>query len=332
MTQLFSLLEEIFPGISFNIFKDFIIFSTIVFFFLIVYISSYLQYKFNIFKFNKNRPGLISKLFNDLFVKYIYNKIGLVKSIFLLSSLLLFLATILYPILGLESHFASLLAFMSSYLFSWILTEYSNNIQLTETQRNLSIIYFRNCRSVVSKIDDRINSIDDQLDKYNDSLPKNNSCTNCSCLTYINEVKQHLESFKSDIIQIQNNVSDVICDDIANYYKLEEIECEIYSLSYSQGEDDKGSSMTPELIHEHLSTLEKEKDRLSSNLDTRIKLLFDNEMRNAYERREKEARRIRNKNIESSKPKFDTTESKNSFNTDDVFTKNEFNLTNSQSS
>ncbi len=154
-----------------------------------------------------------------------YIKSNLVKFIVAIVAIILFVLVIYnklninnnnYNILS--QNYEILLTFFSSFIFSWILNEFSSVQQLKEREKDLSIKSFRHSRNLISKIEYSI-LISNMLNEKS-SYCSNNSELECKFFNNLNRMRDLLIIFKKDANEIKNDWSDEISEDIICYQEI----------------------------------------------------------------------------------------------------------------
>ncbi|WIF95000.1 hypothetical protein [Caminicella sporogenes] len=227
--------------------------------------------------------GLIIGIFIGVWVNsYEYIKNNLVKFIVAIVAIILFIFVI-YNKLNIGNNesllcqnYEILLTFFSSFIFSWILNEFSSVQQLKEREKDLSIKSFRHSRNLISKIEYSI-LISDMLNE-NSSYCSNNGKIECKFFNNLNRIRDLLITFKKDANEIKNDWSDIISEDIICYKEIEQIDDDIKKL-LPKTQDERNTYLDIEIYLGQIEELNDRRKVLENKLDKRVKLALDEQIK-----------------------------------------------------
>lgn len=167
-----------------------------------------------------------------------------------------------------------LISFFSSFIFSWILTKYSGDKQLIEREKSYAIKLFRSCINIKNNISYSI-GVCGTLSE-NCVYCRNNKGAECEFSGNYKRIRDQLIIYRTNIDDLKNDLSDVLSEDINNYNTINGLDEKIHELeSKIQDEDNKGDDIT--LYYIQLDDLKSQKKKLINNVDTRVKLIIQQE-------------------------------------------------------
>jgi len=193
-----------------------------------------------------------------------------------------------------------LLGFFASFIFTWILTEFSSEHQFKEKKKDLAIRSFRHSRNLISKIEYSI-LISNSLNSKSSKCSRNND-ENCTFTCNLNRIRDLLITFKKDANEIKNDWSDEIAEDIMCFQEIELTDFEIIE-SYCVIQDDESTEEDAKQYRLKVKELEKNKKNLLNKLDKRVKLALQEQSKLdkeilTYMHAESRFNFVRNNNIE----------------------------------
>lgn len=158
------------------------------------------------------------------------NKYDIIKWIVVIVSIIMFLISFIDI-----DNTEVLLTFFSSFIFSWILAEFSTDIKGREKEKDLAIRSFRHSRNLTSKLQYSI--------LISDLLNENRECSfndeqECKYHSNLMRIRDLLITFKKDASEIENDWADVLAEDIRLYEEIKTCDYQIINLSLKIQDDE----------------------------------------------------------------------------------------------
>jgi len=219
--------------------------------------------------------------------KYVYNKIKdfvdkfTIRGFVLLTTLcgIIVFTWLTFAGKGVSSEQISiLLNFFLSFIFAWLLTEYSSEKSFNEKQKESAIRSYRHSINIKNKLDYTTKIVELLYLKLGNYNCINNNENKCELAFNVDAIKNYLILAKRDSLNNIYDWSDIISDELNIHNEILENEEKIKQIKLQVQESGKDINDEENCNHkEFIEDINKDIDKSKSKLNSKAKYTFENE-------------------------------------------------------